>query len=268
MDPEVEIEQAISEARAADQRLRNQAAKVIAHRTQLEAKIERAAAELGEAREMAKQALLKAEEAKNNGDTAAFDKWTTAAQSLALKIQAAESNVNGLKEQYEIALQQAEDAKAGVQQNAMRLQELAAKRMQLLGKLEQARMQELLAWDDDLTRWAGGAFARRWRKIRPARRRQSPPAGVTRGRTGAQGGRLLGPNQALEELRRGWAELSDAKAGLRQAWARLRAAGAARFPGVEAHPQPPGESRRSASAPSRRNKTSCSSQPRFPSSRS
>ncbi|MFO7291759.1 MAG: PspA/IM30 family protein [Actinomycetes bacterium] len=144
MDPEVEIEQAISEARAADQRLRNQAAKVIAHRTQLEAKIERAAAELGEAREMAKQALLKAEEAKNNGDTAAFDKWTTAAQSLALKIQAAESNVNGLKEQYEIALQQAEDAKAAVQQNAMRLQELAAKRMQLLGKLEQARMQEAI----------------------------------------------------------------------------------------------------------------------------
>lgn len=144
MDPEVEIEQAIAEARATDQRLRNQAAKVIAHRTQLEARIEKAASELGEAREMAKQALLKAEEAKNNGDSAAFDKWTQAAQSLALKIQAAESNVNGLKEQYEIALQQAEDAKAAVQQNAMRVQELAAKRMQLLGKLEQARMQEAI----------------------------------------------------------------------------------------------------------------------------
>ena len=142
--PEVEIEQAIAEARATDQRLRNQAAKVIAHRTQLEARIEKAASELGEAREMAKQALLKAEEAKNNGDSAAFDKWTQAAQSLALKIQAAESNVNGLKEQYEIALQQAEDAKAAVQQNAMRVQELAAKRMQLLGKLEQARMQEAI----------------------------------------------------------------------------------------------------------------------------
>src|SRR5690606_18260859 len=95
MDPEVEIEQAIAETRATDQRLRNQAAKVIAHRTQLEARTEKAASELGEAREMAKQALLKAEEAKNNGDSAAFDKWTQAAQSLALKIQAAESNVNG-----------------------------------------------------------------------------------------------------------------------------------------------------------------------------
>jgi phage shock protein A len=142
MDPEVEVEQAIQEARAADQRLRNQAAKVIAHRTQLESKIERSASELGEAREMAKQALLRAEEAKNAGDAEGVDKWTRAAQSLAMKIQAAESNVNGLKEQYEMALQQSEDAKAAVQQNAMRVQELAAKRMQLLGKLEQAKMQE------------------------------------------------------------------------------------------------------------------------------
>lgn len=142
MDPEVEVEQAIQEARAADQRLRNQAAKVIAHRTQLESKIEKSASDLGEAREMAKQALLRAEEAKNAGDAEGLDKWTRAAQSLAMKIQAAESNVNGLKEQYEMALQQSEDAKAAVQQNAMRVQELAAKRMQLLGKLEQAKMQE------------------------------------------------------------------------------------------------------------------------------
>ena len=41
MDPEIEIEQAIQEARQQDQKLRNQAAKVIAHRTQLEAKIEK-----------------------------------------------------------------------------------------------------------------------------------------------------------------------------------------------------------------------------------
>lgn len=142
MDPEVEIEQAISEARAADQRLRNQAAKIIAHRTQLESRIEQAASDVGEAREMAKQALVRADEAKSNGDSEQLDKWTRAAQSLAMKIQAAESNLNGLKEQYEVALEQSEDAKTAVQQNAMRVQELAAKRMQLLGKLEQAKMQE------------------------------------------------------------------------------------------------------------------------------
>ena len=43
MDPEIEIEQAIREARKRDQELRNQAAKVVAHRTQLESKIENAA---------------------------------------------------------------------------------------------------------------------------------------------------------------------------------------------------------------------------------
>lgn len=142
MDPEIEIEQAITEARKADQRLRNQAAKVIAHRTQLESKIEAAADTVGESREIAKKALLKAEEAKAAGQEDQVLKWTQAAQSQALKLQAAESNLEGLKGQYEVALTQADDAKRAVQQNAMRLQELAAKRMELVGKLQQAKMQE------------------------------------------------------------------------------------------------------------------------------
>ncbi|MDH3499835.1 MAG: PspA/IM30 family protein [Acidimicrobiia bacterium] len=142
MNPEIEIEQAIQEARKQDQALRNQAAKVIAHRAQLERKLEKSADDVGEAREMAKKALLKAEEGKNAGDAEAVDKWTRAAQSLALKLQAAENNLNGLKSQYETAVTQADDAKSAVETNAMRLQELAAKRMELLGRLEQAKMQE------------------------------------------------------------------------------------------------------------------------------
>jgi phage shock protein A len=142
MRPEIEIEQAINEARKRDQELRNQAAKVVAHRTQLESRIERAADDAGEARELAKQALLKAQEATQSGDAAATDKWTKTAQSVALKLQAAENNLTSLKGQYETAVDQAEDAKKAVQQNAMRVQELAAKRMELLGSLEQAKMQE------------------------------------------------------------------------------------------------------------------------------
>lgn len=142
MDPEIELEQAITDARRRDQDLRNQAAKVIAHRTQIEAKIESSASDVGEARETAKQALQRAEKAKGEGNTADQDKWTNAAQSVALRLQAAESNLGSLKEQYEIALTQAESAKRAVQQNAMRLQELAAKRMELVGQLEQAKMQE------------------------------------------------------------------------------------------------------------------------------
>jgi phage shock protein A len=142
MDPEVEIEQAINEAKKRDQQLRNQAAKVVAHRTQLESKMEKAADDVGESREMAKQAIMKAEEAKASGDTAAYEKWTKAAQSIAMKLQASENNLNTLKAQYETASVQAEQAKTAVQQNAMRVSELAAKRMELLGTLQAAKMQE------------------------------------------------------------------------------------------------------------------------------
>ena len=142
MDPEIEIEQAISEARKRDQELRNQAAKVVAHRTQLESKIDRSADDAGEARELAKQALLKAQESTVAGDAAGAEKWNRAATGLAMKLQASENNLNSLKTQFSSAVAQAEDAKKAVQQNAMRLQELAAKRMELVGSLQQARMQE------------------------------------------------------------------------------------------------------------------------------
>ena len=142
MDPEIEIEQAITESKKQDQALRNQAAKIIAHRTQLESKIEKAADTVGESREMAKKALLKAEEAKVAGQDEQVSKWTQAATAQALKLQAAENNLNGLKEQYEFAVTQSDDAKKAVQQNAMRLQELGAKRYELVGKIQQAKMQE------------------------------------------------------------------------------------------------------------------------------
>lgn len=142
MDPEIEIQSAIDEARRRDQNLRNQAAKVIAHKTQLESQIEKSASDVGEAREMAKQALMKADEAQKAGDQGAVTKWTQAAQSLAMKLQASENNVASLKEQYRVAEEQAQTAKEAVQSNAMNLQELSARRMEMLGTLEQAKMQE------------------------------------------------------------------------------------------------------------------------------
>ncbi len=142
MDPEIEIEQAINEAKSKNQDLRREAAKVLAHRTQLDSQIDRTADEVGEARELAKQALLKARAGQQAGDTAGADKWTKSAQALAMKLQAAENNLTSLKAQYATAEGQSEDAKKAVQQNAMRLQELSAKRMELLGTLQQAKMQE------------------------------------------------------------------------------------------------------------------------------
>jgi len=142
MDPEIQLQMAIDGAKKQDQQLRNQAAKVVAHRTQLESKLEKAADEVGESREMAKQALLKAEQSKAAGDQAGYDKWTRSAQAMAVKLKASENSLDALKQQYEVAVKQAEDAKVAVQQNAVQLQELSAKQMELLGALEQARMQE------------------------------------------------------------------------------------------------------------------------------
>ena len=142
MNPEVEIEMAIDEARKQDQALRSQAAKVIAHRTKLEQRIEKSADEVAEAREMAKAAIMRAETAKDAGDADGVSKWTNSASSLAMKLTAAENNLDSLKDQYEIAIGQADQAKSAVEQNAMRVQELAAKRMELLGAIEQAKMQE------------------------------------------------------------------------------------------------------------------------------
>jgi len=142
MDPEIEIKQAIDEARKRDQDLRNQAAKVVAHRTQLESKIERSAEDAGEARELAKQALIRAQDSTTAGDTAAADKWTRSAQGLAMKLQASENNLAEMKSQYETAADQAEKAKKAVSQNAMRLQELMAKKMELLGSIQATKMQE------------------------------------------------------------------------------------------------------------------------------
>jgi phage shock protein A len=141
-DPEIEIEQAIQEATKKDQQLRNQAAKVIAHRTQVENSLGDAADELGEAKEMAKQALLKADGASKAGNADEASRWTDAARTLAMRMQAAQNNVDMLKTQFDTATQQAEQAKQAVNSNAMSLQEISAKRMQMLGSLQSAKMQE------------------------------------------------------------------------------------------------------------------------------
>jgi phage shock protein A len=141
-DPEIEIEQAIQEARRRDQQLRNQAAQVIAHRMNVAAELEEASTEMAEARELAKQALLRADAAAKAGNAAEAEKWNTTASQIAMKMQASQNTVNMLTEQLKTADVQAQKAKEAVKQNANAVQELAARRMQLLGQLEAAKMQE------------------------------------------------------------------------------------------------------------------------------
>jgi phage shock protein A len=142
MDPQVEIEAAINEARQRDKVLRNEAAKVIAHRTRVADEVEETAKEVAEAKELAKQALLKADDATRAGNADEAQKWTAAAQSIALRLQASQRNADAMQQQLVLADQQAQQAQAAVRNNAMRLEEVTAKRMQMLGQLQAAKMQE------------------------------------------------------------------------------------------------------------------------------
>lgn len=141
-DPEIEIEQAIRAAEERNKTLRNQAAKVVAHRTTLADELEDASGEVARAEELAKQAVLKADAAAKAGDAEGAARWTRSAQTLAMKMTASRNTVAMLKEQLQIAEDQAEKAKQAVQQNAMELEEVSARRMEMLGQLEAAKMQE------------------------------------------------------------------------------------------------------------------------------
>ena len=142
MDPEIEIEQAIQDAQKKDQQLRNQAAQVIAHRTQVAGELEDAAGDVAEAKELAKQALLKADASTKAGNAADAQKWNAAASTVAMKLQAAQNTEEMLRKQLSLADEQSKKAKEAVQANAASVQQLAAKRMELLGQLEAAKMQE------------------------------------------------------------------------------------------------------------------------------
>ena len=142
MDPEVQLEQAVEEARKRDEDLRRQAARVIAHRTEVQLKLDRAADDAGHKKSLAIQAIRNAEAAQARGDGAEVERMTVAAERFAMDLEASESVVEMLKAQYRSAAEAAELAKRHVDDNAFELQRLAARRLELLGKLEQAKLQE------------------------------------------------------------------------------------------------------------------------------
>ncbi len=269
MRPEVQIEQAMAEARKQDLELRNQAARVIAHRTELQMKLDRAIDESAEARAQAGQALKNADSATTAGDSVELDKWTRTAQALAMKLESTETLVEGLKTQYSTATQQAELAKEQVNANALRLQELSAKRMELLGKLEQAKMQEqvnqtleqlskpmessagptLKEIEDKINRRMAGASARAElesssHRGRPARRRALARAGVGTGaaRQAARGARPARLPQPASGAPRRRPRLPPCEAAVRGPGPRTQPGEQSPHPGSRPEPRraPPG----------------------------
>jgi phage shock protein A len=141
-DPKVQLEQAIAEAQEQHQRLRDQAANVIANQKQTEMRLERTMGELERVNANARQAVKMADDASRTGDTARATQYTQAAESFATRLLALESEVEGLKTMHLQATEAANQAKNAVQQNGVVLQKKLSERQKLLGQLDQAKMQE------------------------------------------------------------------------------------------------------------------------------
>jgi phage shock protein A len=141
-DPRVEVEMAMQDARKRDAELREQATRVIAHRTELQLRAGKALEGCTQGEARATAALRKAEAARASGDAAEADRWERAALEAMTQLQGVEAELQQYRDQFDEADRQAEAAKAAVVQNAERLRELGAKRLEVLGRIEHVEMQE------------------------------------------------------------------------------------------------------------------------------
>jgi hypothetical protein len=108
MDSRVAIHAAITGAGNHDQSLRNAANRVVADRRRVADRVQEMTKEVGEAKELARQALLKSDAAMTAGNTAEGEKWTAAAQAIALRLRASQKSLDTMQQQLTTADQQAE----------------------------------------------------------------------------------------------------------------------------------------------------------------
>ncbi len=141
-DPKVQLEQAITEAHEQHKRLTQQAANVIANQKQTEMRLNRVMEDLEKVSGNARQAVMMADQATKTGDAAKAAEYTSAAESFANRMIQLESEVEDLKALHYQAAEAADSAKLAVQQNSTSLQKKLSERQALLGKIDQANMQE------------------------------------------------------------------------------------------------------------------------------
>ena len=141
-DPKVQLEQAIAEAHEQHKRLTQQAANVIANQKQTEMRLNRVMEDLEKVSANARQAVMMADQATKSGDAAKAAEYTQAAESFANRMIGLESEVEDLKALHFQAAEAADQAKSAVQQNSSALQKKLSERQALLGKIDQANMQE------------------------------------------------------------------------------------------------------------------------------
>jgi len=141
-DPKVQLEQAITEAKDQHRQLREQAANVIANQKRTELSINEALERLERANVNARQAILMAEDAHTASNADKVESYTRAAEQFADRILVLEGDIEGLKSLHFQATEAADQAKAALRQNTTLLQKRVSEKQALLGKLDQAQMQE------------------------------------------------------------------------------------------------------------------------------
>lgn len=141
-DPKVQLEQAITEARSAHIRLREQAANVIANQKQSELRLNQKLTELEKLNANARQALIMAADADKAGDAAKAQQYNTAAETIANQLIQVEKDVESLKTMVFESAKASDQAKVAVEQNSRLLQEKIAEKSKLMSQLDQAKMQE------------------------------------------------------------------------------------------------------------------------------
>jgi phage shock protein A len=144
-DPRIQIEQAIQEAQRQHQALTQQAAAVIGNQRQLEMQLDRQLNSVENLQAQTRQALVVADQARDEGDAEKAARFEQSAQALANQLVSAEAATEDLKKLHDQALQAAGHAREAVQSNSQMLQQRLAERTKLLSQLEQARMQETVS---------------------------------------------------------------------------------------------------------------------------
>ncbi|OAA24761.1 phage shock protein A (IM30), suppresses sigma54-dependent transcription [Frankia sp. EI5c] len=140
--PEIQLEQAMDEARGQHERLVSQAALVVGNQRHIEMKLGRKIEEVADLTESARSALTLADNSRAAGDPAAAGRYEQTAQAFASRLIAAEAALEDLKVLQRQAAESAAQARTAVEENTLRMQRLAAERTRLLTQIEHAAMHE------------------------------------------------------------------------------------------------------------------------------
>jgi phage shock protein A len=156
-DPKVQLEQAIGEARDQHRLLTEQAANIIANRTQLQVRLDRSIEEYGKVNASARQAVTLADQSNRAGDAAKAAAMTQAAEGFVNRGIVLEGDIATLKRSLLDATTASEQARQAVATSSAALQKKLGEREALLSRLDQAQMQEQMnAAMSQLTATVGG----------------------------------------------------------------------------------------------------------------